>query len=158
MGIAQTGASADPGPAGVHVLVPHGRKTTSTRFVVIGRTTESVAEADAWEIWKRSGLPPAAWNVKVFDRDGTYVTKPDAWCDEVAFAWEIDSVTYHGEGDHFLKTLTRNARHAAAGIGFLQTPPSRLRTEPEAVLKELRAAYTAAAARPRPPGVTTFGG
>ena len=102
--------------------------------------------------------PAGRWNVKVFDRNGTYVAKPDAWCDEVAFAWEIDSVTYHGEGDHFLKTLARNARYAAAGIGFLQTPPSRLRTEPEAVLKELRAAYAAAAARPRPPGVTTFGG
>jgi hypothetical protein len=119
---------------------------------------ESVAEADAWRLWKRSGLPPARWNVKVFGRDGDYIAKPDAWCDEVAFAWEIDSVTYHSGRDHFLKTLARNVRYAAAGIAVLQTPPSRLRTEPETVLGELRAAYAAAEARPRPPGVTTLGG
>jgi hypothetical protein len=118
---------------------------------------ESVAEADAWAIWARSGLPVARWNVKLFDRHGGYVAKPDAWCDEIAFAWEIDSVTYHSGPDHFLRTLARNARYAAAGIAFLQTAPSRLRTEPEAVLEELRAAHAAAEARPRPPGVTILG-
>lgn len=119
---------------------------------------ESVAEADAWEIWKRSGLPAAEWNVKVFDGNGTYIAKPDAWSDEVAFAWEIDSVTYHSGRDQFLRTLARNARYSAAGIAFLQTPPSRLRTEPETVIEELRAAYAAAEARPRPQGVAHLRG
>ncbi|MGK3202538.1 hypothetical protein [Amycolatopsis sp. MEPSY49] len=112
---------------------------------------ESVAEADAWEIWKHSGLPAAEWNVSVFDRHGAFISKPDAWCEDVAFAWEIDSRTYHENGDHYATTLARNARYSAAGIIYLQTLPSRLRTEPGRVITELCDSYAAACARPRPP-------
>ncbi|SEF33071.1 hypothetical protein SAMN05421837_106586 [Amycolatopsis pretoriensis] len=112
---------------------------------------ESVAEADAWEVWKHAGLPAAEWNVGVFDRDGGFISKPDAWCEDVAFAWEIDSRKYHEGGDHYAATLARNARYSAAGIVYLQTLPSRLRTEPGAVINELRDTYAAACARPRPP-------
>lgn len=110
----------------------------------------SVAEADAWNLWARSGLPEFQWNVKVFDASGRFVAKPDGWCDEVGFAWEIDSLGYHSEGDHFRATLARNARYAAAGIVVLQTLPSRLRSEPDVVLAELRAAFESAQRRPRP--------
>ncbi|MBB5850795.1 hypothetical protein ACFQ05_33945 [Amycolatopsis umgeniensis] len=111
---------------------------------------QSVAEADAWNLWKRSGLPEFQWNVKVFDSAGRFVAKPDGWCDEIAFAWEIDSLGYHSEGDHFRATLARNARYAAAGIVVLQTLPSRLRSEPDAVMTELHAAFRSARGRPRP--------
>ncbi len=110
----------------------------------------SVAEADAWNLWARSGLPKFQWNVSVFDAVGRFVAKPDGWCDEVAFAWEIDSRGYHSEGDHFRATLARNARYAAAGIVVLQTLPSRIRSEPDKVLAELRAAFESARRRPRP--------
>ncbi|MBE1574013.1 hypothetical protein ACFORH_12375 [Amycolatopsis roodepoortensis] len=110
----------------------------------------SVAEADAWHLWRRSGLPEFRWNVKVFDAAGRFVAKPDGWCDEIGFAWEIDSLRYHADGDRFRATLARNARYAAAGIVVLQTLPSRLRTEPDAVLEELKAAFGSAQQRPRP--------
>lgn len=111
---------------------------------------ESVAEADAWELWKLAGLPDAEWNATVFDEQGEYVAKPDAWCDDVAFAWEIDSRAWHEEWDDYSNTLARNARYAAAGVVVLQTLPIRLRTEPDRVTTELRAAYAAAQRRPRP--------
>ncbi|MEU4252139.1 hypothetical protein AB0F15_32435 [Amycolatopsis sp. NPDC026612] len=112
---------------------------------------ESVAEADAWEVWKLSGLSAADWNVPVFDRHGSFIAKPDAWCEDVAFAWEIDSRAYHESGDFYAATLARNARYSAAGVVCLQTLPSRLRTEPDKVIIELRDAYATACARPRPP-------
>lgn len=112
---------------------------------------ESVAEADAWEIWKLAGLPSAQWNVRVFNERGAFVAKPDAWCDDIAFAWEIDSRRWHSEWDDYSSTLDRNARYAAAGIAVLQTLPIRLRTEPDRVIAELRATYAAAQRRPRPP-------
>jgi len=112
---------------------------------------ESVAEADAWEVWKLAGLPPAEWNIRVFDEHGNFIAKPDAWCDDIAFAWEIDSRRWHGEGDGYSNTLARNARYTAAGIAFLQTMPIQLRTEPDRVINDLRAAYAAAQRRPRPP-------
>ncbi|AUI59802.1 hypothetical protein B1H26_34230 [Amycolatopsis sp. BJA-103] len=114
------------------------------------RGAHSVAEADAWSLWARSGLPEFQWNVKVFDAAGRFVAKPDGWCDRVGFAWEVDSRGYHAEGDHFRATLARNARYAAAGIVVLQTLPSRLRSEPDAVLAELHAAFRSAQRRPRP--------
>nr|WP_211323245.1 hypothetical protein [Amycolatopsis palatopharyngis] len=111
----------------------------------------SVAEGDALHIWKRAGLPEAEWNKPVYDEYGVYVGTPDAWLDSVAFAWEIDSREFHFEIAGYARTLARNARYSAAGVVVLQTLPIRLRTEPDAVINELRAAYAAAQRRPRPP-------
>ncbi|WP_328701596.1 hypothetical protein [Amycolatopsis pittospori] len=110
----------------------------------------SVAEVDAWNLWQRSGLPEGQWNVRIFDANGRYIATPDNWCDEVGFAWEIDSYGFHASGPGFRATLARNARYAAAGIVVLQTLPSRLRSEPDAVMAELRAAHESAQRRPRP--------
>ncbi|WP_229907961.1 hypothetical protein [Amycolatopsis oliviviridis] len=110
----------------------------------------SVAEADAWHLWRRSGLPPGHWNVPIFDANGNHIATPDFWCDEIAFAWEIDSYRHHANLDDHRATVARNARYVAAGIVVLQTLPSRLRTEPDQVLSELHAAFRTAQARPRP--------
>lgn len=110
----------------------------------------SVAEADAWRLWRRSGLPPGHWNVPIFDSNGNYLATPDFWCDEIAFAWEIDSYRHHANLADHRDTVARNARYVAAGIVVLQTLPSRLLTEPDQVLSELQAAFRTAQARPRP--------
>ncbi len=110
----------------------------------------SVAEADAWRLWQRSGLPPGQWNVPIFDANGNYIATPDFWYDRVAFAWEIDSYRYHANRDDHRDTLARNSRYVQAGIVVLQTLPSRLRTEPDRVLAEVHAAFRTAQARPRP--------
>jgi hypothetical protein len=114
------------------------------------RGAQSVAEIDGLRVWRRTGLPPLSWNVDLYDKDGQFIARPDGWCDEVGLAWEIDSYEYHFEREGYARTLKRNARYAAAGILVVQTLPNRLRTEPDAVAAELRAAYRAAADRPRP--------
>ncbi|MFC4085328.1 hypothetical protein [Amycolatopsis samaneae] len=111
---------------------------------------ESIAEIDAERLWRRSELPVPLWNPRLLDRNGVFVAKPDAWFDEVGLAWEIDSLAFHLGPEGYAKTLARNGRYAAAGIVVLQTLPTRLRAEPDAVVAELRAAYRAAATRPRP--------
>ncbi|SDU52983.1 hypothetical protein SAMN04489733_5552 [Amycolatopsis keratiniphila] len=112
---------------------------------------ESVAEIDARRVWERSGLPEPVWNKKLHDAEGRFVAKPDAWFDDVGLAWEVDSLSFHLQVvDGFDRTLARNGRYAAAGVLVLQTLPSRLRTEPDKVVAELRAAHAAAAARTRP--------
>ncbi|WP_245757221.1 hypothetical protein [Amycolatopsis xylanica] len=110
----------------------------------------SVAEADAWRLWQRSGLPPCQWNVKILDAEGRHIATPDGWCDEVALAWEIDSREHHSADDDFGRTLARNARYVAAGVVVLQTLPAWLRSDPDRVIADLRAAYATALARPRP--------
>ncbi|WP_340684824.1 hypothetical protein LCL61_41910 [Amycolatopsis coloradensis] len=119
-------------------------------LVPLAAGARSVAEADAWRLWRRSGLPPGHWNVPIFDAHGNHIATPDFWCDEIAFAWEIDSHRHHAGLYGHRATVARNARYVAAGIVVLQTLPSRLRTEPEVVQRELEAAFRTAQARPRP--------
>lgn len=116
----------------------------------IDKGARSVAEADGLRIWQVSGLPAAVWNVPVVDGDGRFIAVPDAWCDEVAMAWEIDSFEWHFTARGYARTVARNTRYAGAGIVVVQTLPSRLRDDPSGVIAELRAAYRAASARPRP--------
>ncbi|WP_345028416.1 hypothetical protein [Kutzneria kofuensis] len=117
----------------------------------IDEGARSVAEAEGLRIWQASGLPTAVWNVPVVNNDGRFIAVPDAWCDEVAMAWEIDSFEWHFDAHGYARTVARNTRYAGAGIVVVQTLPSRLRDDPAGVIAELRAAYKAANARPRPP-------
>lgn len=110
----------------------------------------SVAEKDALALVRRARLPEPVWNRRVFDVDGQFIGRPDAWWDDVAFAWEIDSLAFHFRKEDYARTLARNARYTAAGIVVLQTLPSRLRSEPDEVIAEIRASLAAAGARPRP--------
>ena len=110
----------------------------------------SVAEIDAMRVWERTGLPALHWNRELFDTDGRFIARPDGWCAEVGLAWEIDSYEFHFGKTDYARTLHRNTAYAANGIAVVQTLPNRLRTEPDAVVAELRAAYQAAAGRTRP--------
>ncbi|SNR32037.1 hypothetical protein SAMN06265360_10261 [Haloechinothrix alba] len=116
----------------------------------ISEGAHSVAEIDAYGVWQRSQLPVPAWNGRLVGPDGEYIATPDAWFDDVALAWEIDSRQYHSDPDGYAATMARNTRYATHGVVLLQSLPARVRDEPEAVARELRAAYAAAAARPRP--------
>ncbi len=115
----------------------------------------SAAEAEAMAVWRRTGLPEPVWNFELRDDRGRYVATPDAWFDDVALAWEIDSREFHFGQPGYAATLARNNRYAAAGVAVVQTVPSRLRDAPRAVVAELISAYRAAATRPRPPVVLT---
>ncbi|MEC3981235.1 hypothetical protein [Amycolatopsis sp. H20-H5] len=111
----------------------------------------SVAEARAKTLSRRLPVPPSHWNAKIQGPDGRYLGRPDGWWDEIALAWEIDSIDFHFTKDGYARTLERNTRYAAAGIIVVQTLPSRLDKDPAGVLAELEAAYRTAASRPRPP-------
>ncbi len=110
----------------------------------------SVAEADALRLARRSGLPAPLWNVDVCARNGRFVARPDAWFDDVALAWEIDSHEFHLSPADHARTLDRDAHMTAEGIVVLHTLPSQLRREPQKVLDTLCRAYRQAACRPRP--------
>ncbi|GAB2853889.1 hypothetical protein [Lentzea nigeriaca] len=128
----------------------YGTKLVRTVLKELGRA-ESVAERDARRLSHRIRLTTPHWNVTIADADGLVIGRPDAWFDDVALAWEIDSKAFHFGPRDYERTLARNSRYAAAGILVLQTLPTRLRDHPDAVARELKKAHQAAAARPRPP-------
>lgn len=140
------------GDLGAELELATSRESPLPRRVLreLAPGTESVAEIDAHRVWRLSGLPPAAWNGLLRDASGAVIASPDAWWNDVGVAWEIDSVTFHADQRGFASTLARNARYSAAGVTVLQTLPRRLRSDAATVAEELKAAYAAAAARPRP--------
>jgi hypothetical protein len=130
-----------------------GQRGTAMPRRILGGITEirSIAEFHGRRIGKQLTVGPSHWNAKLYDRQGQYVAQPDAWWDEVALAWEIDSLAFHYKAAGYARTLQRNNRYAAAGIAVVQTLPSDLLKNPAGVVAELEAAYRAAAIRTRPP-------
>jgi hypothetical protein len=129
------------------------RGTALPRLVLqeVSAGVRSTAEAWGRSLVSSSGLPTARWNVDIHDERGAFLARPDAWFDDVALAWEIDSYEFHLSPADYARTLARHAAMTAAGIVVVHTLPSRVRTEPAAVLSELQGAYRLAAARSRPP-------
>ncbi|MHA6629365.1 hypothetical protein ACU61A_28345 [Pseudonocardia sichuanensis] len=117
----------------------------------VGAGIRSVAEAHAREILRESpSLSPALWNLWIFDAAGRFIAMPDAWFDDVAMAWEIDSREFHLSPADYEATLERRSAMTAAGIVVIATVPTRIHEDPRAVLAELEAAHAQALRRPRP--------
>lgn len=125
-----------------------GRPRAAIRMVSGG--ARSTAEADGMRLIVSAKPPEPTWNVALRTVGGLTLPTPDAWFDEVALAWEIDSLEWHLSPSDYAETLRRHAAMTGAGITVLHTLPTRLRDEPQAVIAELQHAYEQAARRPRP--------
>ncbi len=139
-------------------LAECGRRGSATpRRILreVGAGIRSAAEADARRLWRRSGLPEPWWNTPVHDLSGRFLGTADAWFDEVALAWEINSLAWHLNPIDYEREQERTARFVAAGVPVLPTQPARMHSDGRAVLDELCAAYMHAASRPRPPVLAT---
>ena len=112
----------------------------------------SAAEAWARSLLHRQGrVPEPKWNVAVNSQDGRQLAVVDAWWDDVALAWQIDSKEFHLNPAGYDTTLRRQSALAAAGVLVVHTVPGRLRDEPGTVLNEIINAYREASRRkPRP--------
>lgn len=119
-------------------------------LVAIDAGARSAAEASAVRLAGRSGIPAMKWNVRLRMPDGRFLASPDGWNDEVGLAWEIDSIEHHLSPNDYRRTLERHNAMTAQGIVVVHTVPSQLRTHPDRVAAELRAAYQQARKRPRP--------
>jgi hypothetical protein len=134
-------------------LTDGGRRGSSTPRRVLEDVSAGVlsaAEADAKKLWERSGLPEPWWNARVHGADGRLLGIADAWWDDVALAWEINSFEWHLAPEDYAREQEKRARFAAVGVNVLPTLPRRMRTHRTEVIDELRKAYKCAAARPRP--------
>ena len=101
----------------------------------------------------RSSLPEPWWNVEVRTLQGRLLGIADAWFDEVALAWEINSYAWHLLPQYYAHEVKRTAGLTAVGVAVLPVLPTSLRDDGEHSLAELEAAYAAAERRPRPPVV-----
>lgn len=135
-------------------LAACGRRGSATpRDVIrdVDAGVRSAAERDARKLWERSGLPEPWWNAAVYGSDGCLLGIADGWWDEVGLAWEINSFAWHLLPADYAREQEKRARFAAAGVPVLPTLPRRLRSESQKVIREMRAAHTAAGNSRRPP-------
>ncbi|MCW0215247.1 MAG: hypothetical protein OJJ54_17965 [Pseudonocardia sp.] len=128
------------------------RGTAIPRRVIaeVGDGVRSAAEAEAKELWARTGLPEPRWNIAVHDERGVLLGIADCWLDDVAMSWEIESTEWHlGPADHE-RTVTRAALFVAAGVAYIASKPSMIHRQSALVEDTLRRTYAHAKARPRP--------
>ncbi|MFL6204437.1 MAG: hypothetical protein ACJ739_03730, partial [Acidimicrobiales bacterium] len=97
-----------------------------------------------------SVLSPAWANPWLARPDGSPLTTPDVWFDDVAMAVMVHSRRYHAEGERWDDTVEADSDLVAAGVVVVGVTPHRIRADPPRVLHRLERAYLAAAARPRP--------
>ena len=111
----------------------------------------STAERDAKRLLRHSGLPEPWWNVPVHDERGRLLGIADAWFDEVALTWEINSYAWHLDPEGYAREVSRTADLTAASVVVLPVLPTALHRDPDGSVATLVSAYQAAARRPRPP-------
>ena len=111
----------------------------------------STPESEVLELVAESSVLSPAWANPWLERpDGSALTAPDVWFDDVAMAVMVHSRRYHAEADDWDDTVEADADLVAAGVVVVVATPRRIRTDPARVLRRLERAYLAAAARPRP--------
>ncbi|MDH6282191.1 hypothetical protein [Prescottella agglutinans] len=110
----------------------------------------SIAEIDAQKLYATTGLPAMAHNRDVVGADGSWIARPDGWIDDVAVAWEIDSLKHHFTAQDHEATLLRRARMQRHGIIVVAHLPKQIRQDPRTVIADLVAAYEQGLERERP--------
>jgi hypothetical protein len=98
----------------------------------------SVAEADLKDLLVKARVPMPLFNPSLFGADGTFVAKPDAWWPELGIAIEVDSREWHLSPEDHENTLVRGRRMGRYQIVVLRFTPNQLRSEPAAVIEEIR--------------------
>jgi hypothetical protein len=108
----------------------------------------SAPEGDLRALIQRGKIPPPVYNARIYD-GLELVAVVDAWWEEAGVAAEVDSREYHYSVDDWQRTMARHDRLVAHGVLLLHFTPKQIRTEPEEVAAQIRAALASGQQRPR---------
>ena len=98
----------------------------------------SAAEGDLKDLLTKAGLPMPLFNAAIYDGDGTFIARPDAWWPERGVAVEVDSHEWHLSPHDHTRTLERQRRMGKHGIVVLPFTPREIRTQPADVINTIR--------------------
>ena len=108
----------------------------------------STAEADLKDLLVESGLPMPLFNPSVYDADGTFIARPDAWWPDLGVGVEVDSHEWHMSPEDHASTLARGRRMGRHQMIVLRFTPMQIRSEPAEVMRDIREALEGARGRP----------
>jgi hypothetical protein len=101
----------------------------------------SVPEGDLRALLQRERIPMPLFNARLYDGN-TLIAVADAWWPEAGVAAEVDSREYHYSAEDWQATMRRHDRLVARGVLLLHFTPGQIRSAPEEVTAEIRAALT----------------
>jgi very-short-patch-repair endonuclease len=112
-----------------------------------------VPEGDLRVLLRRGRIPMPTFNARLYDGN-TLIAVPDAWWPDAGVAVEADSREYHYPAGDWQRTMRRHDRLVARGVLLLHFTPRQIRSSPEEVISQIRAALDAGRQRPRLPLIT----
>jgi hypothetical protein len=115
-----------------------GSKLLREALTDVADGIRSAAEGDLKDLLAKSGLPMPLFNASIYDAQGTFIARPDAWWPEQGIALEVDSHEWHLSPHDHTRTLERQRRMGKYGIVVLPFTPKDLRTQPAAVINTIR--------------------
>jgi hypothetical protein len=98
----------------------------------------STAEADLKDLLARARIPMPLFNPALYDSNGTFIARPDAWWPELGIAIEVDSREWHLSPEDHEKTLARGRRMGRHQIVILRFTPRQIRSQAATVAEEIR--------------------
>jgi very-short-patch-repair endonuclease len=119
----------------------------------VGDGIRSVAEGDLRTLLRRGRVPMPQFNARLYDRGGL-IAVADAWWADAGVIAEVDSREYHYSAEDWQQTMRRHDRLVAQGVLLLHFTPGQIRSAPEEVITQIRAALAAGRGRARLPIVT----
>ncbi|HEY6499222.1 MAG TPA: type IV toxin-antitoxin system AbiEi family antitoxin domain-containing protein [Streptosporangiaceae bacterium] len=106
----------------------------------------SVPEGDLRGLLRRAKVPEPQFNARLYvGRE--LVAVADAWWEEAGVVAEVDSRAYHYSVEDWQRTMRRHDRLVAQGVLLLHFTPAQIRTAPEEVVGQVRAALAAGRGR-----------
>jgi len=108
----------------------------------------STAEADLKDLLVKAKIPMPLFNPALYDKDGTFIARPDAWWPDLGVAIEVDSREWHLSPEDHEKTLARGRRMGKYQIVVLHLTPGQIRFQAPAIIRDIRDALENAQGRP----------
>jgi hypothetical protein len=108
----------------------------------------SVPEGDLRRLIQRGKIPMPVFNARLYAGE-TLIAIVDAWWEEAGVGAEVDSKAYHYSAEDWQRTMARHDRLVAQGVLLLHFTPRQIRTAPEEVAAQIRAALAAGRDRAR---------
>jgi hypothetical protein len=115
-----------------------GSKLLREALADVADGIRSAAEGDLKDLLAKSGLPMPLFNASLYDKNGTFIARPDAWWPDKGVAVEVDSQEWHLSPHDHTRTLERQRRMGKRGILVLPFTPREIRTQPADVINTIR--------------------
>ena len=141
--IAQLEAESEEGPV-------KGSAMLRAALEEVRAGVRSAPEGDLRRLLKRGRIPAPVFNARLYVGK-ELIAVADAWWEEAGVGAEVDSREYHYSAEDWQGTIRRHDRLVAHGVLLLHFTPQQIRTAPDEVTAQVRAALAAGRGRARLP-------